>query len=845
MNETPNWIDFLKKLGEKLTAPLAFVVILVVVFALLGDRIPADFRNPVIFLVFAGLVVDAILQAVRLWPKPDPDRMQPPRIEPISEKGLSDEVIKKYLKWVSTKYGKIDLKGIKRADEQVVRLDLEEIYVPLEADVIRAEREQKDPQQAEQNSSISMTDVCHKGDRLVVTGGPGSGKSTVLYYIAFWLAKAIFDNQPEMAKQKIGIERPLPIPVVVPLGEFNEHRKKSKTESDPEKSTLWYFISCYLTKLHKTDLPDDFFAQIIRANRPVILLLDGLDEVPTEDDREEVASVIENLALSQPDLRIVVTCRSVAYKGPSALAGFREIRVRPLTPGHIASLIGKAYQFIHKNDADEARRKADDLIAGVQKLETDRRSRLGEVEPLVTNPLMVRMLLIVHHSNQQLPEQRAELFLKVTDSLLEPEHSLDESVKDILGKTVGGSREFHRDMLEWLAFAMHSQGEEQGKLINEHDLKAVLSKEERFRPHIEDLVAFTRARGSVLKAEGEIFSFIHLGFQEYLAGRYLAEVIRSQNGIEGIAVFMEAGPVMQSWWREAALLTIGYLSLNASYAAENLVKRLAGLDDKVSQRRIKPRMHLAAIELAASGLLEFQTPNLSLQKTIRDRLAEKWIQKVDLAVIPALERARAGSTLARLGDPRFDPDLFYLPGEDLLGFVAVPPGKFWMGSDKQKDKDAYENEIPQHEVDLPLYYLHRYPVTVAQFKAYVEADEKHAPGYPFSLRGAANHPVVGITWYEALGYCRWLNRALRENPRTPPPLQKLLEQGWEVTLPGEAEWEKGARGPDGRLYPWQGAFDPQIANTFEARIGGTSPVGCFPAGASPYELQDMAGNVVE
>ncbi len=91
--------------------------------------------------------------------------------------------------------------------------------------------------------------------------------------------------------------------------------------------------------------------------------------------------------------------------------------------------------------------------------------------------------------------------------------------------------------------------------------------------------------------------------------------------------------------------------------------------------------------------------------------------KVHLAVIPTLERARAGNTVARLGDPRFDPDLFYVAGEDLLA-VAVPR-QFWIGSDKQKDKDTYENEFPRHKVDLALYYLHHYPVTVAQFKAYV------------------------------------------------------------------------------------------------------------------------------
>jgi formylglycine-generating enzyme required for sulfatase activity len=126
------------------------------------------------------------------------------------------------------------------------------------------------------------------------------------------------------------------------------------------------------------------------------------------------------------------------------------------------------------------------------------------------------------------------------------------------------------------------------------------------------------------------------------------------------------------------------------------------------------------------------------------------------------------------------------------------------GSDKAADPLAYDNERwsdqrAQGTVDLPGFYIGKYEVTVAQFKAFADATGHRVD--ELALRAPANHPVTSVSWPDALAYCRWIDTKLREWPEAPPRLRELLGDGWRVQLPSEAEWEKAARGTDGRIFP--------------------------------------------
>lgn len=164
--------------------------------------------------------------------------------------------------------------------------------------------------------------------------------------------------------------------------------------------------------------------------------------------------------------------------------------------------------------------------------------------------------------------------------------------------------------------------------------------------------------------------------------------------------------------------------------------------------------------------------------------------------------------------------------------ILIPAGEFLMGSDPKKDRQADYNEKLQHRLYLPDYYLARTPITNTQYLVFVRAKNYRPPEHWTNGQippGKENHPVVNVTWQDAMAYCRWLSKATGKN----------------YALPSEAEWEKGARGVDGRIYPWGDEFDPRRCNSKEGGAGDTTEVGAYPNGASPYGLLDMAGNVWE
>ena len=196
-------------------------------------------------------------------------------------------------------------------------------------------------------------------------------------------------------------------------------------------------------------------------------------------------------------------------------------------------------------------------------------------------------------------------------------------------------------------------------------------------------------------------------------------------------------------------------------------------------------------------------------------------------------------------------------GKDGAPMVLIPAGKFTMGSAQDqiysflKDfdgvpSDAFQAEIPERQITLDAYYIDQYEVSYRLYRQFVEATDRSVPKFWEDERyHQPDHPVLGVTWYDANAYCTWAGKR----------------------LPTEAEWEKAARGPNGYFYPWGNRWDPARTNTagywgkksfssiaqwaewmqtaLDRREAGPLNIGTFSSGISPYGVHDMAGNVSE
>jgi len=175
---------------------------------------------------------------------------------------------------------------------------------------------------------------------------------------------------------------------------------------------------------------------------------------------------------------------------------------------------------------------------------------------------------------------------------------------------------------------------------------------------------------------------------------------------------------------------------------------------------------------------------------------------------------RHGATKVTMRD-----DLAKVPERDDVEMVTVPGGEFVMGSD---DQEAEPDERPAFRIAVGEFRIDKFEVTNRRYRQCVETGSCSLPlGGTYYEQAKAEHPATIISWQQAVAYCWWAGKR----------------------LPTEAEWEKAARGVDGRRYPWGDRFEGDRANS--GYTSGTSSGGSHPAGASPYGVMDMAGNVWE
>lgn len=708
-----------------------------------------------------------------------------------------------------------------------------------------------------ESQPVSALEALAAHRELTLLGKPGGGKSTFGAHCLLALAQAWQGHGAELDRLgETWTHGPL-LPIRVVLRRFSEQLPAG--DQPARAGDLWDFIARDL-KDSGYGLSDRTveYVQRIARNTGALLLLDGLDECGSTAARERVLGAVDEIMRTAgPKCRFLLTARPYAWPGgPDPAQGVYALA--DLNEGQIEQFIRGWYQALvtrHWLSPGEGERKMTDLL--------DARSR-PDLAPLAGNPLLLTLMATLHANRGRLPDDRADLYNESVDLLMlrwNRQIGADKALLEALAIPTLKLSDL-REVLEELAFKVHEENVGRDGTADIGEARLL----QAFRPLLNNswdkaavVVDYIEKRAGLLVGQGDKdgerqFSFPHRTFQEFLAACHLAA--KADFPAECVRLARAAA----GHWQ--VVLPLAARLAKAERGASAADELIGGAAIAELRRRRQPDADdwtcalLAGMQLQEIGLGAVQKGERT--SAIRGRVAD-WIA-ASLPVHPedgglaGAQRAAAGDVLSAMGDPRFDPGRFFLPADDLLGFVHIPADPdFWIGTRKADAKrvaeiigyEVGEDEINDVVTPTPDFYIARYPVTVAQFRAFIEAtgfglDDGRA------LRDPDSRPLRYLSWREALAYCQWLNQMLA----TAPVLDgcgaaDLVRLGsWQVGLPSELEWEKAARGGlEAAVFSWGDTPDPNRANYDESEVGDTSVVGCFPANG--FGLYDLIGNVWE
>ncbi len=747
--------------------------------------------------------------------------------------------LRQYLGFVEDKHQYLNFKGLGIADRVPLKLPLLDLYVPLKARLELPPGEKADERRwtlAGRGNNVEtpdahglrlgepqpVLDLLRQQDGLVILGDPGAGKTTFLKYLALQMAR--------VSGAAIGLGERLPL--LVPLSGYANELERGDLRLDD-------YIAGHFLKSGGDWPLKELLADALGRGAGLVLL-DGLDEVADLALRHLVVERVVDyyLAHRQGGNKFVITSRIIGYREVRPAApGLAECTLVDFNEEEIAEFVGRWTLALEtqaqgggKLAVEDAQRERTGLLDAV-------RHNPG-VRQLAANPLLLTILALMKRQGVSLPERRVELYETYVKTLL-------SSWNRVRGLGRPPSRDLDPvqtvKVLAPLALWMHEVNPGVG-LVKREDLRRELEKLYRERGEADAetcarrFLADVRHHSGLLLERGpDEYGFIHLTFEEYLAAAAIA--LRHQGDAAAIAKEL-AGHVGEAPWHEIIRLTVGYVGLvqQMDRVAGGIVQALAAE---------QPGPPGEAVVLAGEAVVDACEAGVDADN--RARVRDALVVTMRGTEIPGKLRRRAGWLLGRLG---------WQP-EGLDQFVEVPPGKFLYGDDRQVREIPYRNWIAQ------------FPVTNRQFARFVEAGgyrkrefwtltgwrwlEKNNIRQPAYWEDSELNnpifPVVGVSWHEAVAYARWLDGVLAGQSLMVAGKRMDKPQGHFVRLPAEQEWERAARGVDGREYPWEGGFVPAYANIadedWNSVTGGTTAVCAYPQGVSPTGAWDMAGNAWE
>ncbi len=714
--------------------------------------------------------------------------------------------------------------------------------------------------------------------------------STVLRYLALLLALHI---QHRSATLPMGWDTSfLPIPILCPLGAIGARLSPTV----PAAQAIWQAIERALDDAQgsRAGLRTQLTAAIRRGG--VLLLFDGLDELPTSgaNPRQQVAQALAAFAVqTAPQTPIVITSRVKAYQeSPAgqlpADEGWHVRQIQPLAFGQVQQFVQHWYAELAQTLDEPATHRAERLIMALRQTPNER------IQHLIGSPLLLTMLAILHYNRNELPDDRVEVYEQCVDLLLdrwEPRRTPGVAHVGLLDRLAIPNLKIEqlREELHKLALHAHAQppGDDGRGMLDRYALTGRLVEffgRLRVADPLDTVAVFLdgliKDAGLLQAPSDDRYAFPHLTFQEYLAACGLASRADMVATAYGYWTGSDA-----SRWREVLLLFVGRLrqyggSLAVERDAVAWLERLMAA--KVSRQPKSARQRAQDAALAALSYRELggQTAlagtQIDIEATVESPLRTDIVALLHTPTSGVVldDRLTAAGVLADLGDPRIPVTPEQWQQEltrrtDRFGAPAgywcyVRPGTYGIGGWKDDHEDEDEEDEDEQQpaaalIDLPAFWIARYPLTVAQYRAFLDAggyDEqeywtdhgwawKHQQNrtQPWEWDDPTytnpNQAVIGVTWYEAMAYCAWLTDALSD--------------GRVIRLPSEAEWEAAAaydQTMTRRTYPWGDEPPPTPEHAiFEddqgRNLGAPAPVGCCPDGAAACGALDMVGQVWE
>jgi predicted NACHT family NTPase len=345
--------------------------------------------------------------------------------------GDFERILGDYLHWLQNAYGKARLYGLESlltAQGRPVR-DLSKVFVPLTLRQVQPPQREEVERLAEEmkgdrpraylkltsakqqkGAILALRKLLTRKDKIAIVGGAGSGKSTILTYLAVSLSAAVLTGEQPPVELPKG-KSPL-IPLLIPLRYFREYLRLCESSPqerlrNPRAGTLAGFIPWYLKRRSPAlETSEDFFDRLLLGGG-CLLMLDGLDEVVSREHRGRVRQQVENLVNDMyPGNRVLVTAREAGYREDAVFGDdFLRLDVQPLDNPQIHSLVRNWCNQLYPGEEEQRARGLMDDIRDINELRTDR-----DLPPFISTPLMTTMVVSVKWGETELPRERAKLY---------------------------------------------------------------------------------------------------------------------------------------------------------------------------------------------------------------------------------------------------------------------------------------------------------------------------------------------------------------------------------------------------------------------------------------------------